>query len=430
MEAGKRRQRHLPSFPALVAVTMALAAHARGAVAAQPDLVVESVAHSPAAPVRGDTVTFTVIVRNQGDAHVNGFSVKFYFDSATMPTASGYGDKRVSIGILPAGAAMAVGFSLLPPLDAGAFKAWAYADHFEHVVESDESNNVGPVGGHDWSVIVSPEPDLLVESIVTDPIHAMTAGVPGTFTALVTNVGGSDAGAFNVGFWSDLNSPPDIDDVPDDNLDVASLAAGASTSLDFPLTAPRAGEFQAYACADHQSGGEITESIETNNVAFHGWRAVTPDAYEPDDDFASAQPIADEDIQIHSIHVLGDTDFVVFNLDTTGGVAITLRDSWAISSSVDAFLYNDAFEVIQTNGFGDEDIYSSELQAGTYYLGIGVMMPQPPFGDYPIDFALAEIDAYEPDDSFEEASVITADVPQTRSIHWVNDNDHLMLSSP
>jgi len=417
MKSGKCRHRHFPGTGVLIALATALAADAPGAAAAQPDLVIESISHAPAAPARGDTVTFTVTVRNQGDVSAGVFYVAFYFDSATEPTTSGNGDEGVTIYDLPAGAAIALEFASPAPLDAGVFKAWAYVDPHERVMESNESNNAGPVGGCDWSVTPSPEPDLFIESMTCSP----SSSAPGdsvTFTVTVTNVGGSDAGAFNVGFWSDLSSPPGSSDAFEDDLDVAGLAAGNSTSLDFVLTAPTAGDYRAHAYADRRAGGEVAESNETNNLASCKWYVIIPDAYEDDDDFTTATPISDGDCQYHSLHHDDDVDYMVFSLSVPGGIAVMLRNNpdW---ENTRITLYDGLYTSVRTNL--EYWLRSSELSPGTYYLKVQSGYDGSPVDEYVIDLVIAEKDAFEPDDTFAEASSIPLGVAQERSLHRQTD---------
>ena len=74
----------------------------------KPDLVIESIAHSPANPVANDVVTFTVTVRNQGQgAAAAVFNVAFWPDRASAPTISTASalSKDYNLGIAPGQAA-------------------------------------------------------------------------------------------------------------------------------------------------------------------------------------------------------------------------------------------------------------------------------------------------------------------------------------
>ncbi len=130
----------------------------------KPDLVIESIAHSPANPVANDVVTFTVTVRNQGrGAAAAVFNVAFWPDRASAPTISTASalSKDYNLGIAP-GQAATLQFAATAPT-AGTYAAWAFVDRFQgasEIVEEDEANNAGPSPvGFSWSVDDRYEPN-------------------------------------------------------------------------------------------------------------------------------------------------------------------------------------------------------------------------------------------------------------------------------
>mgnify|MGYP003586469132 CR=1 FL=1 len=130
----------------------------------KPDLVIESIAHSPANPVANDVVTFTVTVRNQGQgAAAAVFNVAFWPDRASAPTISTASalSKDYNLGIAP-GQAATLQFAAAAPT-AGTYTAWAFVDRFQgasEIVEEDEANNAGPPPvGFSWSVDDRYEPN-------------------------------------------------------------------------------------------------------------------------------------------------------------------------------------------------------------------------------------------------------------------------------
>lgn len=329
---------------------------ARPAIVAQPDLVVDSITYSPATPTVGSTVSFTVVVRNQGNAPAGAFTVR-------LQGAGPSQDRTVSS--LAAGATTNLSFSL--PLSTSPETFTATADVLGQVAESNEGNNTrqvtvtgvlptpqgrlatdkgtyvqgetvritfqntGSVGielpnaapwviknasgrvvfspvaaqviitvapgetrtwtwdGRDNSGNLVPPgtytvelrtnnagtftatfaiqapalPDLVVDSITYSP-SAPTIGTTLNFTVVVRNAGNAAAGQFTVR----LQGPPGSQD-----RTVASLAAGASTSLSFSLaltTSP------ATFTATADVLGQVTESNEGNNT-----RQITVTAVQP-----------------------------------------------------------------------------------------------------------------------------------------------------
>jgi len=115
-----------------------------------PDLIVESITYSPANPIIGEPVDFTVRIRNQGPGPATAssgyfFDVDFFTDSERPP---GCGDFYVPIGLvdsLAPGATRDFTVSRTFSTD-GPHQAWAYVDTDCIIVESVESNNsIGPV---------------------------------------------------------------------------------------------------------------------------------------------------------------------------------------------------------------------------------------------------------------------------------------------
>ncbi|NCD25959.1 MAG: alpha/beta fold hydrolase, partial [Deltaproteobacteria bacterium] len=123
----------------------------------KPDLVIESIEHSPANPNPGDSVTFTVTLANEGEADVSGiFNTGFWSDRSSAPDISTSPEADQDYDdIIPAGGTHQLTFGITAPA-AGTYTAWAYADRYEGVSEIDESNegnNAGPApSGYSWTV--------------------------------------------------------------------------------------------------------------------------------------------------------------------------------------------------------------------------------------------------------------------------------------
>ncbi len=102
-----------------------------GTVAALlPDLVIESISHTPLNPAIGQNVTFTVVTRNQGIAGAAAFNVQL----------QGAGPAGIAgVSSLAAGASITHTFNL--PLSTSPETFTATADPGNQVTESDETNN-------------------------------------------------------------------------------------------------------------------------------------------------------------------------------------------------------------------------------------------------------------------------------------------------
>jgi PKD repeat protein len=109
---------------------------ARPQVVALPDLVVDSIVYAPSTPTVGSTVSFTVVVRNQGNAAAGQFTVRLQ-GAGAYP----YQDRIVSS--LAAGASVTLTFSLTLSTSPETFTA--IADVLGQVAESNEENNTRQV---------------------------------------------------------------------------------------------------------------------------------------------------------------------------------------------------------------------------------------------------------------------------------------------
>ncbi len=203
-----------------------------------PDLVIQSFTHSPTHPNLGQTITFTVVVRNQGTAPAGSFIVRV--QGAGSPSDQ-------SVASLAAGASVTRTFSL--PLAASPETFTATADLYNQVAESDETNNTRQV------TVTGPvaRPDLVVTSITWSPTNP-TVGSTVNFTVTVRNQGTASAGSFVVRLQGVG---------PSQDRTVGSLAAGAQTNLSFSLPLSTSPEtFTATADVYNQ----VAESDEANNT--------------------------------------------------------------------------------------------------------------------------------------------------------------------
>jgi hypothetical protein len=111
-----------------------------------PDLVVESITHSPTNPVPNQPVTYTVKIKNQGDAATTiPFYVDFYVDREPITDCSDTGTDWWQVQSLGVGSTMDLTVTLEGFSTAGPHNLYAFADTNCNVAESQESNNIlGP----------------------------------------------------------------------------------------------------------------------------------------------------------------------------------------------------------------------------------------------------------------------------------------------
>ena len=157
--------------------------------------------------------------------------------------------------------------------------------------------------------------------------------------------------------------------------------------------------------------------------------AAAQDAYEPDNVYTSATVLVDGVPQeSHSISPANDVDWFTFTL--TGPHTVTLETSGP-SGDTRMWLYeSDGSTLIEfddDDGAGAFSMILTSLTTGTYTVKVDEYGNDSVIVDYSILLTLsapASPDAYEPDDAYTNATVITAGVPQNNhSICPMDDVD-------
>jgi len=110
----------------------------------QPDLLIENVTYTPAAPSVGQTVVFSIVVRNAGLARAGRFQIRL--EDEPIPDAYGgvatHGTTTIVSELAP-GASATVSLQL--SLGATSQRFFVIADHQKEVAESQEENNTASI---------------------------------------------------------------------------------------------------------------------------------------------------------------------------------------------------------------------------------------------------------------------------------------------
>ncbi|MBI2300176.1 MAG: S8 family serine peptidase [Armatimonadetes bacterium] len=119
-----------------------------------------------------------------------------------------------------------------------------------------------------------PRPPDLEITAVTPSTTTPMAGATFSVDVTVHNRGSGNAGAFVVGLYQDLAAAPTTASTADATLPIASLNAGASTTVTFSSRSyPSEGTYTLWALAD--SAAAVNESDETNNYGPASGRTMT-----------------------------------------------------------------------------------------------------------------------------------------------------------
>ncbi|MFC1915591.1 CARDB domain-containing protein [Chloroflexota bacterium] len=214
-----------------------------------PDLVIESITWSPEPPSRGDTVTFSVKIKNQGTGSAGSSRVDFYIDDSSR----GYQD----VPRIDANETVTKVFTWVAKAGFHAIKA--IVDKDDRILEFDETNNDKTVSFQTLS------PDLVIETVVWEPENPSESDNV-TFTGIVKNQGSGRAGYSFAAYY--------IDDDYIDSVSVSPIDAGASvnTTLEWET---KAGAHTIKVIADHTE--RVDETDETNNEKEVIFTPLAPD---------------------------------------------------------------------------------------------------------------------------------------------------------
>lgn len=220
-----------------------------------PDLTVTSLTADSATYETGETMTFTATVKNQGTAA----------SASTYLSLSGGGISTYlqSIGALAVGGTRQLTFTVPAPGTAQGLTVTAFADCYDTITESNESNNTRSV-----SVMIEEPllPDLTITSLTADSASYETGDVM-IFTAIVKNQG--DAVAESAYLSLSGNG------IGTYRQSIGTLAVDATKQLSFSVYAPETAQsltLTVFADCDEI----IVEEDETNNT-----KSITVEIFKP-----------------------------------------------------------------------------------------------------------------------------------------------------
>ncbi len=218
-------------------------------LALTPDLIIETITWSPTEPSIGDTVTFTVTVKNQGTSQASNSRVAYFIDDVYV--TSNY------LNPIDPGATATKTFTW--KAEVGSHTVKAVADYDNEVTESNETNNVKT---YTFETLAS---DLFIESITWSPANP-SKGDTVTFSVKIKNLGTDTARSTRVYFYID-GSSRGYQDVP-------RIDAGATVTKTSTWTAQE-GSHVIKAIVDKDDW--IPESDETNNEKTVNFSTFAPD---------------------------------------------------------------------------------------------------------------------------------------------------------
>jgi hypothetical protein len=235
------------------------------------DFVVTNVVLTPITPIAKGVFNATVTVKNQGLTSGDGGSVSIWAHQNAVQACNASGDKTAAVGILAAGASVAIPITgIAAPTISGAKMFRAMVDGTCAAEETDEVNNQF-TKAYRVAAAASGKADFVITSITNTP----TLPLPnGTLDVVVTvkNQGTTAGNAGNLVLWSNQATAVTCNTTGNKTVAVGNLEVGASTSVTVTgLAAGVAGAktlrgFIDSSCATLEANEINNQAIKTYSV--------------------------------------------------------------------------------------------------------------------------------------------------------------------
>lgn len=243
-------------------------------VAPTVDLIIQSQTTSPTTIFAGNSTSASCYIYNQGNSPASSSNVGFYLSTdATWDAADVYLTNSTGFTLNASASAYRSATLTIPGATApGTYYILYFADYSGAVSEVVETNNVASV----LITVTTPTIDLIIQSQSASPT-TIVAGNTSSISCYIYNQGNSTSSSSNVGYYLSSNTTWDAADVYLNFSSGGSLNASTSSYRSSVVTIPGAttpGPYYILYYADY--AGVISESVETNNVAYVAVTIATP----------------------------------------------------------------------------------------------------------------------------------------------------------
>ena len=334
-----------------------------------PDLVVESPSVSDSTPAPGDTFSFNVRVRNQGDARSGSTTLRYYRSTNSTINSSDAQVSTDSVAGLSGGSNVSISETLVAPSSPGTYYYGACVDEVNG--ESNTSNNCS--GG--VRVAVEEEagvgaPDLTLEhSSGAGPIE-VTAGESFYYLVGVHNQGSGPSDPTTLRHYRSSDSTISSSDTQVRTDSIPGLQADELLAVELRLSVPStAGTYYYGSCVDAVSG----ESNTRNNCSDGIRVTVSGDDTSGGDDHSNtrsgATSLSPNSSRAGRIDPGNDTDYFAVRVNNSGALTVytagNLDTIGELQSGSGSVLASD-----DDGGSGLNFRIEQALSAGTYYIKV------------------------------------------------------------
>ncbi|HJH29022.1 MAG TPA: hypothetical protein C5S51_04930 [Methanosarcinaceae archaeon] len=217
------------------------------------DLVVQDITWIPSVSSIGDTITFSVIIKNQGSGNSNNGNIFFYLDDSKTHFV------YKPFNGIAAGYNNTVSFTWAA--QGGTHSLKAIVDKANTIPESDEKNNEKNV-----TLSLVSLPDLIIENVSWNPTSS-SIGETVTFFATIKNQGNGKSDSGKIYFYFDQATTHFA------LLTYDEIVAGGTSAVSFTWNAEK-GAHSLKAIVDKDNS--IIESDEKNNEKIVSFALISP----------------------------------------------------------------------------------------------------------------------------------------------------------
>jgi subtilase family serine protease len=227
----------------------------------------------------GLVVSGTLTEKNGGTTTAGAHNTQLYLSTNTTITTSDVPllSTTLAYGTIAGGATQALPYSLSAPSEPpGTYYLGIITDVYNSVTETDESNNAGYYGTP--ITYPAPTPPDLVWTTMPLSTDTWSAGLTVTGSLTEQNIGTGAAGAHVTQLYLSDNSTISTGDTPLLPSPIAfnSIAAGATQTQSFSLTAPAKNPGSYWIGAIVDLNNQVTESDESNNAVARNGQITYP----------------------------------------------------------------------------------------------------------------------------------------------------------
>ena len=277
-------------------------------VSAPPDLTVSVYRPRQTTFAPGERFTLDATVSNSGTGASAATQLRVYEDRDDYRREQQI--DRHSVSAISANDSSSESIQLIAPREAGIYYYRVYVEPVTGETKTD--NNYS-----EWIGIDVVEP-LVLESLQASKV-ALNSGESFTLTATVKNDGNTRSDATTVRYYRSSNNSLSRSDTRLGSSNVSRLAAGATTQVSIPLTAPQSpGTYYYGACVgDSQTySGDACEIIEITVVKVTIAGFQRPPMYWVDADSGALQSLTDSSVEPF---VSGVQNATAVAVDAAGG---------------------------------------------------------------------------------------------------------------